>query len=363
MTALLRALPMPAQDLLDEWFESEPLKAAIASTAVQNLRQGPRSGGTSLVLMHHLVGAPAGSMRRAGSWANAGIVAALEDAARRNGATIRTNTRVERIQIADEEIRGVVLENGEELSARTVLSSADASRTMLGMVDPVWLDPEFIRAIGNIKYRGSTAFVVYGLDRLVGLPGGSNLPQLLSGIVSLTPSRDALEHAYDAAKYGRVSDRPHVEVTIPTIAEPRHAPNGKHVLVARVQYAPYRLRDGDKWDSKRRDALAAHVTTAISAAIPRFEDFVLQRTVFSPTDVEKLFGSTEGAAHQGELMLDQFLFMRPVPGWAHYRMPVEGLYLGGSGTHPGHGVIGGCGYNAAQQVIRDLSRGPARRGA
>jgi phytoene dehydrogenase-like protein len=133
------------------------------------------------------------------------------------------------------------------------------------------------------------------------------------------------------------------------------------VLVARVQYAPYRLREADSWDSNRRSALAAQVTTAISAAIPRFEDYVVQRTVFAPTDVEKLFGSTEGATHQGELMLDQFLFMRPVPGWAHYRMPIEGLYLGGSGTHPGHGVIGGSGYNAAQRLMRDLNRGRARR--
>jgi phytoene dehydrogenase-like protein len=356
MRTLLRVLPMSVQDLLDEWFESEPLKAAIAATGIQNLRQGPRSAGTSLVLLHHLVGAPVGSMRRAGSWATGDSVSRLEEAARRNGVFFQTGAKVRRVLIADNAARGVVLENGDEVAANTVVSSADPARTLLGMVDPVWLDPEFLLAVRNIKYRGCTAFVVYALDRLVGLPGGANLPQLLSGIVSLTASSDALERAYDAAKYGRISERPHVEFTVPTIDAPQDAPSGRHVLVARLQFAPYRLHEGEVWDTARRDALAASVTSAISSAIPRFNDYVLHRAIFTPVDIETQFGLTEGAMHQGELMLDQFLFMRPLPGWSHYRTPVDGLYLCGSGTHPGPGVIGGGGHNAAREILRDLAR-------
>jgi phytoene dehydrogenase-like protein len=361
MTALLRTLPMSVHDLLDDWFESEPLKAAIAPTGVQNLRQGPRSAGTSLVLLHHLVGAPVGTMRRAGRWSNGGIVATLEETAKRLGVTIRTAAKVQQVLVTDDAARGIVLEGGEEIAAETVVSSADPARTMLGMVDPVWLDPEFLRAIGNMKYRGCTAIVAYALDRLIDLPGVSDPSELLSGIVTLTPARESLERAYDAAKYGRVSERPHVEFTVPTIAAPKDAPGARHVLVARVQYAPYHLREGDQWDAARRDALAASVTAAISAVIPRFTDRVLHRAAFAPPDLEKEFGLTEGAIHQGEVMLDQFLFMRPVPGWAHYRMPIDGLYLCGSGTHPGGGVIGGPGYNAAYEILRDFKMHGRRR--
>jgi phytoene dehydrogenase-like protein len=353
MTALLRVLPMSVQDLLDDWFESEPLKAAIAPTGVQNLRQGPRSAGTALVLLHHLVGAPSGSMRRAGRWSNGDIVAGLEQTARRNGVAIRTNAKVQRVLVADDTARGVVLEDGEEIASQTVVSTADPSRTLLGMVDPVWLDPEFLLAIRNIKYRGCTAIVAYALDRLIELPGIADPAELLRGVVTLTPERESLERAYDAAKYGRVSERPHVEFTVPTLATPQHAPKTKHVLLARVQYAPYRLQENTRWDAVRREDLSNSVSAAISTVIPRFNDRVSHRAVFAPPDLEREFGLTEGAIHQGELMLDQFLFMRPVPGWAHYRTPIEGLYLCGSGTHPGGGVIGGAGYIGAHQVLRD----------
>jgi phytoene dehydrogenase-like protein len=354
MTALLRVLPMSVQDLLDDWFESEPLKAAIAPTGVQNLRQGPRSAGTALVLLHHLVGAPAGSMRRAGRWSTDGIVATLEETARRTGVAVRTNAKVQRILVADDATRGVALTSGEEIASDMVVSSADPSRTLLGMVDPVWLDPDFLLAVRNIKYRGCTAIVAYALDRLIELPGIADPAELLRGVVTLTPERESLERAYDAAKYDRVSERPHVELTVPTIATPQHAPKTKHVLLARVQYAPYRLQENTRWDAARREALSNNVSAAISAVVPQFNDRVSHRAVFAPPDLEAQFGLTEGAIHQGELMLDQFLFMRPIPGWAHYRTPIDGLYLCGAGTHPGGGVIGGAGYNAARQVLRDL---------
>ncbi|MEX2127414.1 MAG: NAD(P)/FAD-dependent oxidoreductase [Xanthobacteraceae bacterium] len=363
MTALLRTLPMPVQDLLDDWFECEPLKAALAPAGVQHLRQGPRSAGTAFVLLHHLVGAPPGAMRRSGRWSNepGGVVAALEQAARQSGVAIRTAAKVRRIQVNDDAVTGVVLESGEEIAAPVVLSSADPARTLLGMVDPVWLNPEFLRAVGNIKFRGCTAVVAYALDRLIDLPGLNNAAEVLAGTVTLTRTREALERAYDDAKYGRVSERPHVEITVPTLATPSDAPDGKHVLLARMQYAPYHLRDGTEWDTGQREALADSVTKAVAEISPAFADRVRHRAVFAPTDFEHQFGLTEGAAYQGELMLDQILFMRPLPGWSRYRMPVDGLYLCGSGTHPGGGVTGAPGHNAAREILRDFKRRRLRR--
>jgi phytoene dehydrogenase-like protein len=363
MTALLRTLPMPVQDLLDDWFEAEPLKAALASTGILHLRQGPRAAGTAFVLLHHLAGAPPGTMRRAGPWSNGpgGIVTALEQAARRSGITIRTTARVQRIQVRDDAVNGVALESGEEIAAPVVMSSADPARTLLGMVDPIWLDPEFLHAIRNIKFRGCTAVVAYALDRLIDLPGLNNAAEVLAGTVTLTRSRDALERAYDAAKYGRVSETPHVEITIPTLAAPAAAPNGKHVLLARVQYAPHRLRDGAEWDANRRDALADSVARIVAEISPGFSDRVRHRVVYAPPDIEREFGLTEGAVYQGEMMLDQVLFMRPVPGWSRYRMPIDGLYLCGAGTHPGGGIIGAPGLLAAREVLRDRKLGRYRK--
>ena len=348
MTALLRTIPMSVQDLLDDQFECEPLKAAIAPGGVQHMRQGPRSGGTAFVLLHHLVGASAGTVRRSGRWSR-DLIAALEDAARRRGVTIRTGSKVQRILVKDDAVTGVALTSGEEIAAPVVASSASPTQTLLGLVDPVWLDPEFLLAIRNIKYRGCTALVLYALDALPEADGLTR--EALSGVVTLTPTMQALERAYDAAKYGRMSERPHVEFSIPSLAGPGHAPEGKHVLVARVQYAPYRLHQV-QWDESRRDALGAAATAAIAAVAPGFADRVLRQTVLAPPDLESRFGLTEGALYQGELTLDQILFMRPVPGWARYRMPIDGLYLCGSGAHPGGGVIGAAGLNAAREILR-----------
>jgi phytoene dehydrogenase-like protein len=347
MTALLRTLPMSVEDLLDDEFECEPLKAAIGSGGVQYLQQGPRSGGTAFALLHHLVGAPAGAMRRTGQ--PNGIVVALEDAARRQGVTIRTSLKVERILVKDEAVTGVVLDDDEEIGAPVVASSASPSQTLLGLIDPVWLDPEFLLAIRNIKYRGCTAFVLYALDALPESNGLS--PETLTGIITLTPTTQALERAYDAAKYGRVSERPHVELSIPNLDGTADAPEGKHVLVARVQYAPYRLHQA-QWDDSRRDALGAAATTAIASALPGFAERVLHRAVLAPPDLETRFGLSEGSAYQGELTLDQVLFMRPIPGWSRYRMPIDGLYLFGSGTHPGGGIVGASGLLAAREILR-----------
>lgn len=358
MTELLRVLPMPVHDLLDDWFESRPLKAAVAAGGVRDIRQGPRSGGTSFVLLHYMVGAAAASVRTRPWWRDGpdAFATAAEAVARASGVAIRTGAAaaVARIVVRDDAVAGVMLAGGEEIAAPVVVSTADPARTLLQLVDPVWLDPEFLEAVRHIKFRGCTATVHYAVDALPGAPG---LPRdALAGVVSLTSSVDALERAYDAAKYGQLSEAPHVELTVPTLRWPGLAPAGKHVVVARVQYAPYRLRDGAVWDAARAGALADAVTGAIERAMPRFAASILHRAVVTPRELAERFDLTEGAVTHGELTLDQILFMRPVAGWGRHAMPVEGLYLGGAGAHPGPGVTGGPGWLAAKRVQADAAR-------
>ena len=357
MIEFLRTLPLSVWELLDDWFESGSLKAAVAPGSIQDHQQGPRSGGTGFVLLHHLVGAPAGSVRGRVPWRQGpgAFTAAAERAARAARVTIRTGASVVRVQVQDDAVAGVVLQGGEEVAACYVLSTANPARTMLEWIDPVWLDPEFMAAIGNIRFRGCAAIVCYALDALPAVRGIASA-DALAGTVSLTPSVVALEKAADAAKYGTVSERPHVEFTVPSGIWPDLAPQGKHVLVARAQYAPYRLRDGTSWDDARREALADVVTAAIEAAAPGFRSRVLHRIAWSPLDLDTQFGLREGAASQGELGLDQILFMRPVAGWGRHSTPIAGLYLGGAGSHPGPGVLGGAGWLAAMRLIDDRKR-------
>jgi phytoene dehydrogenase-like protein len=354
MLELLRVLPMSLQDLLDDWFESPILKAAVAAGGVRDIRQGPRSGGTSFVLLHNLVGARAGLARPWWRDGPGAFIGAVADVARANKVAVRTGTHVARILVRDDVVTGVGLANGDEISAPIVVSTADPARTLLGMVDPVWLDPEFRHAVGNIKFRGCTALVRFALDRLPDVSGGGfdDSSAVLTGTMSLTPSLDALERAYDAAKYGGVSAEPHVEIMAPTTRWPSLAPAGKHVLLARAQYAPYELRDGAVWDDTRSCELGETVTRAIGRAMPGFADAVIHREILTPPDLEARFGVTQGAMTHGEMTLDQILFMRPVPGWARYSMPIDGLYLAGSGAHPGPGVLGGAGWLAAKRILR-----------
>jgi phytoene dehydrogenase-like protein len=355
MIELLRILPMSIEELVDDSFDTPQLKAAIVAGGVRNLRQGPRSGGTSFNLLHSLIGAGPGAVRNAGWWRSGAdaFARAADAAARKHGVTVRTAALVTRVSVQDDAVTGVVLSSGEEISAKHVLSTADPAHTFLGLVDPVWLDPEFLHGVKNIKLRGCTAFVLYALDKLPEVTGLA--PEALRGIVSLTSSVRALEKAADAAKYGQVSEQPHVEVTVPTLRWPdaQLAPAGKHVLVATAQYAPYHLR-GATWDASLREAFADRVTDAIEAAAPCFRSRVLQRVTLTPREIEGQYGLTEGAVTHGEIMLDQILFMRPVAGWGRYATPIDGLYIGGAGTHPGPGVLGGAGWLAAQRVLRDL---------
>jgi phytoene dehydrogenase-like protein len=352
MIEFLRTLPLSACELVDDWFECAPLKAAVAAGGIQDFQQGPRSGGTGFVLLHHLVGTEAGAVRGRVPWARGpeAFTEAALAAAKRFGVTVRTASPVTRILVKDDAVTGVVLQSGEELAAKAVLSTADPAATFLDWVDPVWLDPEFVHAISNIRHRGCTAFVLYALESLPEFPGLSSVASL-SGLVSLSSDLVGLERAADAAKYGTVSEHPHVELSVPSLLWPALAPSGRHVAVARVQYAPYRLKDGAAWDAARMDALAERVTAAIEAVAPGFRSRVLHRADWSPRDLEERFGLREGASSQGELGLDQILFMRPVAGWGRHATPVAGLYLGGAGTHPGPGILGGAGWLAAERVL------------
>jgi phytoene dehydrogenase-like protein len=269
--------------------------------------------------------------------------------------TIRTGIPVAHIQVKNHAVTGVLLANGEEIQAPAILSTANPAATLLDAVDPVWLDPEFLHAVQNIRHRGCTAFVMYALDALPKFRGLES-DDALHGTISLTAEIAALEKAADAAKYGTVSEHPHVEISIPSLFWKDQAPEGRHVLIARVQYAPYRLREKDQWTVERRDALAERVAAAIETFAPGFRSRIQHRAAWSPLDLEERFGLREGASSQGELGLDQILFMRPVAGWGRHGTPIEGLYLGGAGTHPGPGLLGLPGWHAAQRMLADRRR-------
>ncbi len=353
MLEVLRLLPMSARELLDEWFESPALQAALAALGVQGLRQGPLSAGTAFLLAHQWVnhGGPFKATARGGLGQ---ITAALASAARSAGAEIRTGAEVTRLLVEDGRAVGVVLADGAELRAQRLVSALDPRRTFLGLVDPFALDPEFVRAVQNIKLRGAFAKVhlaLAGLPQFKAVAGGLG-PAPLRGVIHIGPSLMDLERAYDDAKYGRPSQRPWLEVTLPSVADPALAPDGQHVMSIWVQYAPYHLQDGD-WDTQR-EALGDRVVRTLAEYAPGLEGLIVQRQVLTPLDLERTFGLTEGNVYHGEMMLDQILFMRPVPGWAQYRTPLEGLYLCGPGTHPGGGVSGLPGRNAARQLLKDL---------
>jgi phytoene dehydrogenase-like protein len=346
---------MAVKDLVDDELECEPIKAAVAAGGIRDIRQGPRSGGTSFVLLHYLTGAARGSIRQRGWWANNAddFITAVTALGRRHGVATRTSAEVARVVVKDDTVSGVVLASGEEIGVPLVISTADPARTLLGLVDPVWLDPDLLHALRNIKYRGCTAVVQYALDALPDVRGLGSAE--LASVVSLSDNLDALERAYDAAKYGGVSGEPHVEISVPSLRWPSLAPAGKHVMIARAQYVPHLPNDGP-WTAQRASLLGDAVTSAIARVIPRFRESVLQRNVLTPSDLETQFGMTDGALTHGELTLDQILFMRPVAGLARYETPIAGLYLAGSGSHPGPGMLGAPGWLAAKMILSSRAK-------
>jgi phytoene dehydrogenase-like protein len=352
MTELFRVLPLPAYDLLDDTFEDELLKGALGAIASRGIFQGPRSPGTSLVLLHHHVGSPTGvfGLRSIVRGGVGGLAVALATAARERGVEIRCGASVARIANEKGRAVGVTLERGGEVAARAVLSGADPARTFLDLAGVTHLDPGFVHAIRKIRFRGGYARVHLALTEAPQFEGLDDSPR---GSVVIAPSLDYVERAYDDAKHGGVSDRPVLEARIPSLADPSLAPPGRHVMSVDVRFVPV----GDaapRGDGGSREALGDRVVGLLAEHAPDLPGTILARRVLMPADLEARYGLTGGDPFQGELALDQLLFMRPVPGWSGYRAPIEGLYLCGPGTHPAGAITGASGRHAATAIHEDL---------
>ncbi|MDH5535462.1 MAG: NAD(P)/FAD-dependent oxidoreductase [Betaproteobacteria bacterium] len=353
--ALSKLLTMSAADYLDEWFETEALKGTKSASGIIGTLAGPRSPGTAYVLLHHYMGEIDGVFRAWGfaRGGNGSVSAAIASAARAFGADIRTSAPVERVLIEGGRAVGAVLHGGEEVRARLVVSGADPRRTFLNLLGAEHLPGEFVEAIRRFRFRGASGKVNLALDAL---PEFSCLPGAgphLRGAISVSPSVDYLERAYDEAKYGEFSRRPYMDIVIPSMIDPAMAPPGKHVMSIFAQYAPYHLNGG--WTDARREAFGDAVIDTLAEYAPNLKSVILHRQVITPADIEHAIGLTEGNIFQGELSLQQMFFLRPVPAWAKYRTPVSGLYQCGSGTHPGGGVMGAPGRLAALTILRDIA--------
>ena len=355
----VQLMTMSAADFLDQWFETDPLKATMSASGIIGTYLGVRSPGTAYVLLHHYMGEIDGAFRAWGipKGGTGGISIAIGNAARALGAEIRTEAPVEHILVRDGRAVGVALAgSGEEICADVILSSVDTRRTFLSLLEPGTLDAEFEEEVRRFKFRGSSGKVNLAVDRL---PEFTSLPgegEHLRGAISFSPSVDEMEQAYDDAKYGRFSARPYIDMIIPTLVDPTMAPPGKHVISCFVQYAPYYLAPGlGTWDDQR-EAFGDAVVNRIAEFAPNIRDTILFRNVQTPLDIERTTGLTEGNIFQGELTLEQLFFNRPVPGYARFRTPIRDLWLCGSSTHPGGGIMGANGRIAALEVLRSLGR-------
>jgi phytoene dehydrogenase-like protein len=357
--SLVQLMTTSAVDLLDQWFETDVLKATMSASGIIGTFLGVRSPGTAYVLLHHYMGEIDGAFRSWGfSRGGTGAISlAIAGAAREAGAEIRTRAAIERIKVRNGRAAGVVLEGGEEIEAGIVVSSLDPHRTFLGLCETGVLDRDFLAEVRRYKLRGSSGKVNLALGAL---PDFESLPgpgPHLRGAISISPSVAYMERAYDDAKYGDFSKRPYVDIVIPSLTDPSVAPPGKHVMSCFVQYAPYALREGT-WDA-RREAFGDAVVDTIAEHAPNLKKIILHRQVLTPLDLEREWGLTEGNIFHGELSLEQLFFLRPVPGWARYRTPVRGLYMCGSATHPGGGIMGAPGKIAALEILKDSKRGAA----
>jgi phytoene dehydrogenase-like protein len=348
---LLRWGPMAVADLVAECFETEQLRAAIAADGIFGTRFGPWSAGSGMVLLLRAANEAVAPGR---SWFVRGgpgaIATALEHVIRKAGGEVRTNARVARVIVKDGRARGVVLADGAEINARAVVSGAHPKHTYLQLCDPIDLAPEFLWRMRNYRSSGTLAKINLALSALPTFTGLDRTA--MAGRIRIAPEIDYLERAFDHSKYGRYSTEPYIELTIPTMLDPALAPKGAAVMSAYVQFAPYELREGS-WD-QARDAFASTTIGVIERYAPGLRSSIVAQQVITPLDLERHYGLTGGHIFHGELALDQLLTMRPLLGWGQYRSPIQGLYLCGSGTHPGTGLTGGSGANAAREIIRQL---------
>src|SRR5262245_5645294 len=353
---LFRVLPLSIKDFLDEWFESDVLKAAIGGSALLGNFLAPRSQGTGLLFLSQQLFSDAGLFQ---SWSvpqggMGGLRAALSQAAKRFGATVQTSAKVGRVIVKNERATGVALENGEQHEANLIVSAIGVNTTFLRLLEPTCLEPDFLLHARNIRSQGICAKVNLALSEPPRWSFDGVSAPARKGIIQIGAGLDDIERAFDDAKYGAYSKNPFLQVFIPSLVDPTIAPPGQHVASILVQYAPYRLKDGD-WKAKRDD-FGKLVIDAIRAYAPNLQGAILHSQVLTPRDLEEVFGLPQGHYHHAEMALDQLLFMRPVPGWARYRTPIEGLYLCGAGTHPGGGVTGLPGYNAAGEILKSMRK-------
>jgi phytoene dehydrogenase-like protein len=356
----VQLMTMSAKDFLDQWFETDPLKATMSASGIIGTYQGINSPGTAYVLLHHYMGEIDGAFRAWGipKGGTGGVSYAIARAAQALGAEIRTEAPVARITVKNGKATGVALESGEEIEASVVLSSADAKVTFLDLLEPGSLDPEFEAGIRRFKFRGSSGKVNMAVDRLPDFTAIPGFGEHLRGAISFSPSTAEMEKAYDDAKYGRWSEKPYIDMIIPTLVDPQMAPPGKHVISCFVQYAPYKLApELGTWDDNgNREKFGDAVIDRIAEFAPNIRDIIIGRQVLTPLDIERTMGLTEGNIFQGELSLEQLFFNRPVPGWARFKTPVQDLWLSGSSTHPGGGLMGANGRLAALEVLKSRGR-------
>jgi phytoene dehydrogenase-like protein len=350
---------LPVSDFLDEWFESPALKAALGVAGVSGNLLGPRAPGTTVMLLYQALNAGSAGFRSSrfvlGGMGK--LSQALAGAAVEHGAELRCNAGVAQILLEDGIATGVVLENGEQIRARMVLSNADPRHTFFDLVGAPNLEVRIVREVKNIRLRGSLARLNLGL---YGLPAfrsiaqnqnGADLKTLLGGHILLCPGLEHLERAFDEAKYGQFSSQPVLDINIPTLLDASLAPAGEHILTANIYYAPTFLRDGN-WDEQGQ-ALAEAALEVLEEYAPGLRRLVVHQQLITPLDLERRYGLTNGDVYHGQMALDQMLFMRPIPEFSRYRTPVAGLYLCGAGAHPGGGVTGAPGRNAAREALKE----------
>ena len=350
---IAKLVTQSSAELLEEWFETDALKGTKAASGIVGTFLGPRSPGTAYVLLHHYMGEIDGAFRAWGfaKGGSGGVSGAIANAARALGAEIRVNSPVAQVIVKAGRAAGVALESGEELVSKVIFSAADPKRTFLQFVDPKYFPAEFVQSIKNFRVRGSSGKLNLALSELpdfTALPGEGPLHR---GALSISPSIDYIEHAYDDAKYGQFSRRPYIDMVIPSMIDPDMAPPGQHVMSCFVQYAPYDIEGG--WEQAKKDAFAETVIATLEQYAPNIRRAIVGMQVITPVDIERIAGITGGNIFHGELLLHQIFFMRPAPGWADFRTPLPGYYLAASGAHPGGGVMGAAGKMAVQEALKD----------
>jgi phytoene dehydrogenase-like protein len=353
---LLRWGPMAVADLVAEWFDTEVLRATVAARGISGTFAGPWSAGTSLgLIMQAALDSNPISPALFVKGGMGGLTKSLAAAATGAGVEIRTRTEVSRIEAGEGAQAKVILKDGQELQARAIISNADPRSTFLHLVDPIDLEPNFLLKMRNYRAVGSTAKINLALAGLPAFTGVDEPQTKLAGRIHVGPEIDYLERAFDASKYGEFSTQPYLDITIPSLSDPSLAPAGKHVMSIHVQFAPYKLRQGD-WNSRGQEFVDS-VIDHLSKFAPGLKDLIIEGQVITPLDLEKTYGLSGGNIHHGEQVLDQFFTFRPLIGWAQYRTPLKRLYLCGAGTHPGGGITGMPGANAAREIVKDFKAG------